>query len=267
MREFIIPEKYSVFMPDESPEKLKTIERGFAVLEWIREHEGGEVAEIADSLEMSSSTVHRYLDSLASEGYLVKEDGVYHLSLNFLAFGEQARTRKDVYTNAEEYTKMLSDESGCRSSFVVEESGKGVYLYTSPGDHGVWTKSTIGKRFPLHVTAAGKSILAFLPEQRIQEILDEHGLVRKTSQSITDEAQLYEELELVRENGYAFNNEEQIEGVIAVGAPVKDPEGRVIGAFSVSGPANRLTEDWFREELPSIVLGMTGEFELRLTLS
>lgn len=254
-------------MEGSGKEKLKTIERGFAVLEWIRENGGGEVAEIADALDASSSTVHRYLDTLASEGYLVKEEGAYHLSLNFLSLGEQARTRKDVYTNAEEYTEMLSEESGCRSSFIVEENGKGVYLYTSPGDHGVWTKSTIGKRVPLHVTAAGKSILAFLPDERRREIIDEHGLTRETDRSITDESALAEELERVRQNGYAFNDEEQIEGVIAVGAPVENPDGEVIGAFSVSGPANRLTEDWFREELPSIVLGMTSEFELRLTLS
>ena len=248
-------------------EKLKTIERGFSILEWVRENDGGQVAEIADDLELSSSTVHRYLNSLDSEGYLVKEEGSYHLSLDFLALGEHARTRKDAYRNAEEYTEMLSDESGCRSSFIVEEGGRGVYLYTSPGDHGVWTKSTIGKRVPLHVTAAGKSILACLPDDRIRRILDEHGLARKTDQSITDEEQLAEELERIREDGYAFNDEEQIEGVKAVGAPVKDSEDRVIGAFSVSGPANRLTEDWFQDELPSTVLGITSEFELRLTLS
>ncbi|NHN61630.1 MULTISPECIES: IclR family transcriptional regulator [Halorussus] len=248
-------------------EKLKTIERGFSILEWIRENDGGEVAEVAAALDMSTSTVHRYLDSLHSEGYLVKEGGVYHLSLNFLTLGEQARTRKDVYTNAKDYTRMLSDESGCRSSFVVEEHGRGVYLYTSPGDHGVWTRSTIGKRVPLHVTAAGKSILAFLPDERVVEIVDEHGLTRETEHSITDEDELHEELARVRENGYAFNDEEQIAGVIAVGAPVENRDGEVIGAFSVSGPANRLTEDWFREELPSIVLGLTSEFELRLTLS
>lgn len=254
-------------MSGNSTEKLKTLGRGFAILEWIHENEGCKVAEIADAMAMSSSTAHRYLDSMDSEGYLVKEDGVYHLSLNFLGLGEQARTRKDVYTNAEEYTAMLSEESGCRSSFIVEEDGRGVYLYTSSGDHGVWTKSTIGKRVPLHVTAAGKSILAFLPGERVQEIIDEQGLTQETSHSITEEPRLYEELEQIRRDGYAFNNEEQIEGVIAVGAPVKDSEGRVIGAFSVSGPANRLTEDWFREELPSIVLGLTSEFELRLTLS
>lgn len=248
-------------------EKLKTLERAFAILEWIHEHEGGGVAEIAEARGMSSSSVHRYLDTMVSEGYLVKEDGDYHLSLNFLGLGEQARTRKEVYTNAEQYTEMLSEESGCRSSFVVEEAGRGVYLYTAPGDHGVWTRSTIGKRVPLHATAAGKSILAFLGDDRIREIVETHGLTQETPHTIAEWPVLREELERVRDTGYAFNDEEQIEGVIAVGAPVTDPDGRVIGAFSVSGPANRLTEDWFRQELPSIVLGLTSEFELRLTLS
>ncbi|MFA1611067.1 IclR family transcriptional regulator [Halobellus rubicundus] len=253
-------------MTDTNPETLTTIEQAFEILEWIHSNNGGTPADIADSMDVSSSTAHRYLNTLVQDGYLVKEDGVYHLALKFLALGERARTRKDVYTSAEEYADMLAEESGCRSTFIVEEALQGIYLYTSAGSHSVWTQSTIGKRIPLHATAGGKAILASVSDEKRERIID-RGLERKTANTVTSPETLREQLETVRERGYAFNREEQIQGVNAVGAPVTDDAGEVIGAFSVSGPSNRLNGERFTSELPQILLGITNEYELRITLS
>ncbi|MFC6723340.1 IclR family transcriptional regulator [Halobium palmae] len=253
-------------MSGKSSGSLTTIEHTFEVLEWILSNNGGTSAEIADRLDVSSSTAHRYLSTLVKEGYLVREDGRYHLALKFLALGEQARTRKDVYTNAEEYTQMLAEESGCRSSFIVEEGRRGIYVYTSPGSHSVWTRSTIGKRIPLHATAGGKALLAHLPEERVDRIIED-GLERKTEHTITSSSRLRETIADVRDRGYAFNREEQIEGVNAVGAPVLTDTGNLIGAFSISGPSNRLRDERFTDELPQILLGITNEYELRVSLS
>jgi len=253
-------------MSEEKSGTLTTIEQAFEVLEWIHSNDGGTPAEIASSLGFSSSTAHRYLNTLATDGYLVKEDGVYHLALKFLALGEQARTRKETYTNAERYTEMLSEECGCRSTFIVEEGGRGIYLYTAPGSHSVWTRSTIGKRIPLHATAGGKAILAFSSDDKVDRVIDD-GLERKTEHTITSPETLREAIVEIRDRGYAFNREEQIEGVNAVGAPVLDDSGEVIGAFSVSGPSNRLTGERFTSELPQTLLGITNEYELRNSLS
>jgi DNA-binding IclR family transcriptional regulator len=253
-------------MTKANQESLTTLENSFAILEWIHKNNGGTPAEVSDLLGVSSSTAHRYLKTMVDDGYLVKEDGVYHLALKFLAFGEQARTRKEVYTSAEKYTEMLADESGCRSTFIVEEGLQGIYLYTSPGSHSVWTQSTIGKRIPLHATAGGKALLAHFPEGKVNQVI-ENGLEKKTESTITSEKGLTEAIEDIRDRGYAFNREEQIEGVNAVGAPVKDDTGEVVGAFSVSGPSNRLSGDRLTDEIPRILLGVTNEYELRVSLS
>jgi DNA-binding IclR family transcriptional regulator len=253
-------------MSKSNEEGLSTLKNSFDILEWIYKNNGGRPTEISDLLNVSSSTAHRYLKTMVDDGYLVKEDGVYHLALKFLAFGEQARTRKDVYTSAEKYTKMLATESGCRSTFIVEEGLQGIYLYTSPGSHSVWTQSTIGKRIPLHATAGGKALLAHFPEKKVNQVI-ENGLEAKTEQTITSKEQLNDAIEQIRDRGYAFNKEEQIEGVNAVGAPVKDDTGEVVGAFSVSGPSNRLSGERLTDELPQILLGVTNEYELRVSLS
>jgi len=253
-------------MTKKTKESLTTLENSFVVLEWIHKNSGGKPGDISEILDVSSSTAHRYLKTMVDEGYLVKEEGTYYLALKFLAFGEQARTRREVYTSAEKYTQMLADESGCRSTFIVEEGLQGIYLYTSPGSYSVWTQSTIGKRIPLHATAGGKALLAHFPEKKVNRVI-QNGLEKKTEYTITSGKQLNETIENIKDRGYAFNKEEQIEGVNAVGAPVKDDTGEVVGAFSVSGPSNRLRGERLTDELPRILLGVTNEYELRVSLS
>jgi len=92
----------------------------------------------------------------------------------------------------------------------------------------------------LHSTAAGKAILAEMPEQRVMDIISEHELPAETEHTITDPDSLVEELDEIREHGIAYNDEESVEGLRAVGVPVRGSNGIAIGALSVSGPSNRL---------------------------
>jgi len=246
---------------------LSTTKTSFEVIELLKERGGARVTELADELEMAPSTVHSHLATLAETEYLVKEGDIYHLGLAFLELGEHVRTRKEPYTIAESYTQQLATETKCRAVFAVEEHGRGVYMYTFSGDHAVWTYSTVGKSFPLHATAAGKSILSQLPEDRVTEIIDRHGLDAQTEATITDLDDLLAELATIDEQGYAYNHEEQLDGVKAVGVPVTGPDDRVLGAFSVASPANRMKGEWFETELPETVLAVANEFELEISLT
>lgn len=251
-------------MADESTTgTLQTPEITFRVVEALRECNGAGVSELAERLGMAPSTIHRHLSTLRGTGYVTQEEDRYYLGLRFLQLGEYVRNRKALYETAKIYTEMLAEETGCRSVFLVEENEVGVYIHTSAGKHGLWTGSTIGKRVPLYATAAGKVVLAH------DEAIDPQDLdlVQLTPQTITEYDELRAELAAIRERKYAFNREEQIVGVHAVGAPVFDSDGSVLGAYSVAGPANRLRAEWFEEELPQIVLGIANECELRLTLA
>jgi hypothetical protein len=106
-----------------------------------------------------------------------------------------------------------------------------------------------------------------LPEQRVETIIDEWGLPAATENTITDADVLLEELSTIREGSVAFNHQEQLDGVRAVGVPVDGSDGQVVGAFSVASPANRLTDDRFETELPEILLGVANEFELENSLT
>lgn len=247
--------------------QVQATKTSLEVMETLRELDGARVTELAEALDLSPSTVHAHLSTLVGADYVVKSGDIYHLSLQFLGLADYVRNRRKAYRIAESYTEQLAEETDCRAVFAVEENGRGVYMYTYSGKHAVWTYSTVGKRFYLHQTAVGKAILSRLPTDRVERILDRWGLPAATENTITDRAVLFEQLDAAEERGCSFNHEEQLEGVKAVGVPVEDRDGQVAGAFSVASPANRVTEERFEEDLPTILLGVANEFELENSLT
>ncbi|WP_415383317.1 IclR family transcriptional regulator [Halosimplex sp. TS25] len=136
---------------------------------------------------------------------------------------------------------------------MLEENGVGVYLYHRRGDSSIRMDPHIGQRVPLHATALGRTILAHLPDESTESILEEHELPKYTSQTIADRTKLREELRAVREEGIAFDDEMRHEGLRCVAAPILDNGDRVLGAISVSGPISDFHGERFRSELPAIV--------------
>lgn len=254
-------------MAGDDSERVKSAETAFAVVEALLDLEGGGVSEIAARLGMAKSTIHAHLQTLENAEYVVREGDQYHVGLRFLELGEFARTRKEEYHLSQAKVFELAEETQERAQFIVEEHGYGVYLYREVGDRAVHTDPGIGKRIPLHSTAAGKAILANLPEERVEQIIETRGLEGVTTNTTTDYDELKAELETIREQGYAFNLEENVPGLHAVGVAVTPEETNVCGALSVSGPSHRLRGDLLREEIPRLLLGTVNELELNLKYS
>lgn len=246
---------------------VKTTETVFAILEILKERDGARITEVAEALELAKSTVHRHLTTLVEREYAVKEGDVYHVSLRFIELGEHARDRKKGYQLARTNVEELATETDERVQFIVEEHGWAVYVHRALGSHGVQTDPGIGKRIPLHATSAGKSILAYLPDDRVSWIIDQRGLPAITDHTITDREELFDDLESIREQGYSVNNQENVDGLRAIGVPVLRPDNRVLGALSVSGPTRRMKGDWFAHELPDLLLGTANELELNIAHS
>ena len=101
----------------------------------------------------------------------------------------------------------------------------------------------LGARIPTHCSALGKAMLAFLPEERLVSIVKDKGLPRRTENTITDYEELKKHLQLIREQGYAFDDEENEKGVRCVGAPIRDQNGKVNAAISISVPSIRIRTD------------------------
>lgn len=246
---------------------VKTTETTFAIIEGLEELDGARVTELGDHLGLANSTVHSHLSTLTEMGYVVKEGDQYQIGSRFLKLGEAAKERKEAFELVKPKVKQVAEETEERCQFIVEEHGRGVYLHRETGSRAVWTDSGLGKRIYLHSTASGKTVLANLPEERVEQILDRWGLPALTDNTITDRNVLFEELDTVREQGFAVNKEESTEGLRAVGVPIKEGSGKLVGALSVSGPSHRMKGEWFEREIPNLLLGTANELELNLKYS
>lgn len=245
-----------------SPRKVQSDLKLIGILNTLKNSEGKTITELADELDLAKSTVHAHVHTLADEGYLVQSGGKFLLSLRMLDFGGSVQERY-LDELIRQKVDTLAFETQERAQFVVEEQGVGVHLYCSYGKNAVQTNVWIGRHFPLHISAAGKAILAHLPEERRESIL-RNDLVAFTDHTITDPDELRDELAEIRENKYAINQQESTRGLRAVGVPIEHEREGVIGAISISGPIHRIKGDVLHEEMPSQLLGVTNEIELKL---
>lgn len=245
---------------------VTTVRTLLEIVQVIHRRDGVTTKELAEELNLAKSTVHRHLETLYKSEYIVKKNGKFYLGLRFLEMGMDARNRMELYNVAKPRINDLAQDSGHAVWCVVEEFGQAVYLGDASGKNAVRTHARVGKREPLHCLAAGKVIMAYLPPERIGAIIESRGLEPKTNHTITDREELFAELEEIREQGYGLNDNEIIEGVRAVAAPVFKDE-TILGAIALSAPMNRLKDNRFRQEIPDMLLGTTNEIELRLTYS
>jgi DNA-binding IclR family transcriptional regulator len=239
----------------------------FAVLEGLKELDGAGVTELARHLDMSKSNVHNYLSTLHEEEFVVKEGTTYDVGLRFMDLARYARQKQEIYDVAKPELDKLADETGELVNLLVEEHGRGVYLYRAEGEQSVEVDATIGHRVYLHNTGLGKAILAEMPDERVEEIVDRHGLPATTDRTVTDRDELFEKLDEVRDRGVAFDLQERLQGLNCVARAVTDDKNDVMGAISVSGPASRMDGDLLREELPQKLESITNIISLNLTYS
>lgn len=242
---------------------VKSGKKMLDIVEALRQFDEATVSRLAEDLQISKSTAYNHLTTLRSSGYVLKEGSKYKLSFKFLELGDYTRRRNDVFDIARPEIEKLADETGEVANLMFEEGGQGVHVYRSRNEVDIRLPNKPGMRVPLHSTSLGKSILAFLPEERVRDIVDEHGLPPKTEHTITDEEELLDELKTIREQEFALDREENMVGLRCVGVPIKK-RGAVVASISVSAPTQRMHDERFREEVPELLLSKANVIELNL---
>lgn len=242
---------------------VKSVARALDIVEAMKELDGAGVSEIADQTDIPPSTVFNYLATLREQEYAVKDGDEYALADRFIHLGDYAKNRHELVAVARREITPLVEEVGETVNVMVEEYGLGIYAHSRTAATGLTNFAHTRKREHLHSTAAGKAILANLPPERIDEILESRGVPRQTATTITDETTLREQLESIRETGISFNDEENTPGIRAVGAPLRIGPDEV-AAVSVAGPINRFHDELFRETLPELVANTAKSIEADL---
>ncbi|WP_283402425.1 IclR family transcriptional regulator [Halorubrum sp. DM2] len=254
---------------DRTPRRIKSVSTAFDILKILRDEEGATVTEIAEAIDRSPGTTHTYLATMEEKGYVRVENSEYRVGLFALPLGEYVRATSRLYQTGKPEIDKLAQESGEAAHLVVESHGHEILLYEQFGPNAVgedlYTRIKGYPRRNLHCSAASKAILAHLDESRRSKILNDYEFVARTPNTIIDEETLRAELEEVRQNGYAINDEEQIMGVRAVAAPIIH-ENTIYGAISLSTPTSRMQEDEFVKQVPERVLDVANVIEVNIQM-
>jgi len=253
----------------QNPDEKNTVKSDrtlFSIIEGIKDLDGAGITELAEHISTSNSTVQRHINTLYDEGYISKKDGKYQLGYRFLDLGGYVRSQHELSGLIKSKVRALAQSTGQLANFHIEEFGCGVIVYRETGED-VGIEAQVGKRVPLHTTGGGKAILAHLPDEQVEKIIGEQGLPKLTEHTITDPDTLIDELEDVREQGYAVDREGYAEKLYAVGVPVQTSDGVVLGALSIAGPAHALEGEKLEKELPRLLIRTADEIEISLSYS
>ncbi|MXV60569.1 helix-turn-helix domain-containing protein [Natronorubrum sp. JWXQ-INN-674] len=220
----------------------QSVGRAFRIVDELAENGGGSVSELADRLEMPVSTVHDYLQALVETGYVTVTDKEYQTTTRFLEVGHRQRHRLEVFKAVRDELETVAEETGEHATLMIEEADQAVILTVQEGPDAINLFAYPGARMPLHATAPGKAMLAHMADDRVDELIAQHGLVAVTSRTITDPEILFEQLEQIRRQGYAIDEGERIAGMVCIAAPILDKSDRIRGAICVCGPQSRIDE-------------------------
>jgi DNA-binding IclR family transcriptional regulator len=232
----------------------KTLLKGLQVLEFvINAGEPVRSTDVAAKLELVQSNAHRVLKSLEAAGYLRQDlrSKMFYPSLKLWELGSSVVGGMDVRQRAADHLQELSRRTQETVHLSVLDGRDVVYVekIDSPQHISVYTR--IGGRAPVHCSATGKAILAYLPETQVKSILTD--LPRFTPSTRTEQADLMAELEQARARGYAQTRSEWRQGVCAVAAAIRDDRGLPIASIGLAGPETRMGGSKRMAELGALV--------------
>lgn len=228
---------------DKSP--ATAVERALNILEAAAARRDGLTnSEVSRKLAIPKSSASYILRTLERRGYLRRdaESGKYRLGLKVLSLGGAAQSNLDLAALALPYMRALVEKLQLTAHLAVLDQGEAVYIekVEAPGFFKVNT--WVGRRMYVHSTSVGKVLVAWLPRQVLEAIARQHGLKKRTPKTITTMSRLLADLEEVKQQGLAVDDEENSLGARCMAAPIVDAEGSVIAALGMSGTLTQMSE-------------------------
>lgn len=217
------------------------------------------VPEIASRLDLPISTAYRHVSALKRHGLIDEAGtpGTYRLGTKILELA-----RSVLHKSLQEIARPVMTRLSQRTGETVILSGlhrkEGICLERVEGHHALRVSYERGTIFPLHAGASGKALAAFLPEERLEEIIGDMTFTRFSETTITKPNALRQELSRIRERGIAYSNGEVIAETYGVAAPILARSGNVVAALSISAPTHRM-QGAKRDEVAKLVADAARE--------
>ncbi|KZS43911.1 IclR family transcriptional regulator [Paenibacillus glucanolyticus] len=232
---------------------IQSVTRALDILEFLKLNPGGlGVTEIAQKLDVAKSTAHRLLASLEEQDYVQKtgKDSIYSLGLKFIEMAEVVTENLKIVDIARPLIEKLSRDTGEIVHLVMLDGNEVLYIDKVENASTIRIYSQIGRRGPLYCTGVGKAILAYLPEDEVDQLLAGITMQPFTEYTLTTPEELKQEFQTIRANAFAYDNEEHERGIRCVAAPIFDHTQKSRYAISITGPITRMSDDILREYIP-----------------
>jgi len=213
------------------------------------------MTQIAEQIGIHKSTVHRLLATLEKRRFVQRDPatGTYRLGIRLFQMAYLTLEYNDLRQLASPFLHRLGEQYQENVHLSVLDDADIVFVYVIESPQRVKLAAAVGQRLPAFATASGKAMLAFMPEGTVRRIL-EHGMERYTPNTLRSSEAFFEDMQHVRERGFALDEQEYEEGIHAVAVPVFDLSNQPIAAVAVAGPAYRLTRERMLEIGPTLLV-------------
>jgi DNA-binding IclR family transcriptional regulator len=236
--------------------KIQSIARALTIIDTLAEARG-ELAlnEIARRLGLAKSTTYGLISTLKDFGYVEQSafNCKYKLGLRLFEVGSVVAESWEIRSVASPFIQRLLEEVGETVHLGILDKYEVLYIDKRETTGALRIVSQVGMRLPAHCTGIGKVLLAYLsPEARL-EVIRVKGLPRYTRNTLTDPKVVEAELAKVRQQGYAIDNEEIMDSLRCIAAPIRNQVGQVVSAISIAGPVSRLRNEQFKKAIRRVI--------------
>lgn len=223
-----------------SEKQVSGVYRAITILETLSKVEKINLESLSKKTKIPKATLLRFLQSLINLGYINRDNSdQYSLTLKMFSIGSKALKHIDLINTARPFAKALCQEFGETVHMGIKDGETAIYVLKEESSYTLRMYSRIGKIIPLYCTAIGKIFLSQMQEAETDEYLDNNQLKPFTKNSLKTKAELLSEIEKIRLQGWAMDNEEHEENIICLAAPIFDYSRQIIAALSVSWPTFR----------------------------
>lgn len=249
---------------------IQSVERALQILDLFNEQATElKITDISQQMGLSKSTLHSLLKTLQLHGYIDQnpENSKYRLGMKLVERGHFVVGTMDIRQKAKSWLTALSQETGQTTHLGILDGNEGVYIEKIEGKQAAIAYSRIGRRLPVHATAIGKVLLAWLDEGELSALLAGYRYTAFTPATLTDPQALLAALAQTRQHHYAMDNEENEPGVRCIAVPVRNHESRVIAALSLSTLTSRVNDselESYRHKLIEAGLGLSNALGYRV---
>lgn len=228
------------------------VERALGMLETVaQEPEGLSNAEISRRLQIPKSSASYILRTLEQQGYLHRDpqSGRYRVGLKILSLSRGALSGIDVREVALPIMRNLTEKTSLTCHLAILDGPEAVYIEKVEPTGFIRMDTWVGRRMRVHATSVGKALVAYIPQERLEKMIADRPMEKRTPKTITTMPRLLKELERVRALGYSVDDEENNLGARCLGAPVFNQQGNIEAALGLSGPISQVNS----QTMPRIV--------------